>query len=103
MAGRLGGESDAKERRRIDRIARLTLGPVLVALGAAGFAGYVIFAAGPVTGAVGATIAVLVGTVLLVTGYTQTCPARSLLGVNTFRSKASDDAGATETPRRRAT
>ncbi|MFB6190200.1 MAG: DUF2892 domain-containing protein [Candidatus Nanohaloarchaea archaeon] len=60
-----------------DRLVRLALGVVLVAVSAAGFLEYV--ALSPVVaGVVG-----LVGVVLLATGYTRSCALYQVLGMST--------------------
>ncbi|PSQ16492.1 DUF2892 domain-containing protein [Halobacteriales archaeon QS_8_69_26] len=66
-----------------DRVARLVLGPVLVALGAASYLGYVF----PVDDAAGRTVAgvvVLSGLVFLATGAIQRCAFNRLTGTNTY-------------------
>lgn len=68
-----------------DRIGRLVIGAILVLVGAAGYAGMVRVAIGPVSQALAAVILVLIGLVLLVTGYTQQCPINRGLGINTLR------------------
>ncbi|MUV59239.1 DUF2892 domain-containing protein [Halogeometricum sp. CBA1124] len=77
-----------------DRIARLVVGPLLIAVGAAAFGGLFTIAAGTL-GLVVAGIALLVGAVLLATGITQKCPLNNVLGIDTFRGKAKKE---TETP-----
>jgi hypothetical protein len=67
-----------------DRIARFILGPLLVILAAAGFAGYVTVASG-LLGAAVLWAALLVGAVFLVTATTQKCPLNRVLGLDTFR------------------
>ena len=67
-----------------DRIVRMLVGVVALVSAVALFAGV-----GGVSGSVGTVVAPLilavVGAVLVVTGYTQTCPAYSLLGFRTLR------------------
>ncbi|MFW6316853.1 MAG: YgaP family membrane protein [Halorubrum sp.] len=70
-----------------DRIARLVVGAVLVAAGIAGYAGMVRVAAGPVPQALMAVLLALIGTILLVTGYTQRCPINGVFGVDTFKPR----------------
>jgi hypothetical protein len=67
-----------------DRIARFILGPLLVIVAAAGFAGYVTVASG-LLGAAVLWAALLVGAVFLVTATTQKCPLNRVLGLDTFR------------------
>jgi len=66
-----------------DRIGRFVVGAVLLVAGAIGYAGMVRVAVGPVPQALMALILVLIGAVLLVTGYTQKCPINGVLGMNT--------------------
>ena len=69
----------------LDRIARLVIGPILILVGVAGYAGLLVLAVGPLPQALTAVVAFLVGTILLVTGLSRTCPMNRLLGVNTNR------------------
>lgn len=72
----------------IDRTARLIVGPVLIVVGLAIYAG--LFAVG--TGAVAVwfpIVALILGAVLAVTGYTQKCPIWRALGVNTYKVRSS--------------
>ncbi|WP_128225151.1 YgaP family membrane protein [Halobacteriaceae archaeon SHR40] len=71
----------------IDRIARLVIGPILILAGVAGYAGLLVLAVGPLPQTLTAVIVFVVGTILLVTGLSQTCPMNRLLGVNTNREK----------------
>jgi hypothetical protein len=66
-----------------DRIGRFVVGAVLLVGGVAGYAGLLRIAVGPVPQALMALVLVLIGAVLLVTGYTQKCPINSVLGMNT--------------------
>jgi hypothetical protein len=68
-----------------DRIGRLVIGAVLLVAGVAGYAGLLRVAVGPVPQALLALVLVLLGTVLLVTGYTRKCPINRVLGLNTYR------------------
>ena len=61
----------------LDRIARITIGPVLVLAAVAAFTGSV--ALGAIVGAA----ALVAGASLLVTGTTRKCPANELAGVDT--------------------
>lgn len=67
-----------------DRIGRFVIGAVLVLAGVTGYVGLFRVAVGPVPQALAALILVLIGVVLLVTGYTQKCPINSGLGLNTY-------------------
>jgi hypothetical protein len=66
-----------------DRLGRLVIGALLVLAGIAGYAGLLGVAVGPIPQALGAVVLILIGAILVVTGYMQTCPINSLLGVNT--------------------
>jgi hypothetical protein len=70
-----------------DRLARLVIGPVLVLVGIAGYAGLLSLAVGPLPQALTSVIVFLIGTVLLVTGLVQKCPLNRLLKLNTYRQK----------------
>ena len=79
-----------------DRTARLVLGPILVLVGAAWFAGLGLPAAATTLALAGAAILALVGVVFAVTGYTQKCPLNSVLGMDTYRggdAETDSDAG----------
>jgi hypothetical protein len=69
----------------IDRVARLVIGPVLILVGIAGYAGLLTLAVGPLPQALTAVMVFLVGTILLVTGFVQKCPLNRVLGLNTHR------------------
>ncbi|MEF8883421.1 MAG: DUF2892 domain-containing protein [Halapricum sp.] len=66
-----------------DRLARIVLGVVALAVAIALFAGI-----GGISGAVGTVVGpvvlAVIGAVLVVTGYTQTCPAYRLIGIRTL-------------------
>jgi len=82
----------------IDRIARLVVGPILILSGIAGYAGMLALAVGPLSQALASVIAVLVGTILLITGLVQRCPLNRVIGLDTFRQKTppeSEDPSAT--------
>jgi hypothetical protein len=72
-----------------DRIGRFVIGGLLVVAGIAGYIGMLPVAVGPVPQALMALVLVLVGAVLLVTGYTQKCPINSAVGANTTKSRQS--------------
>lgn len=69
----------------IDRAARLLVGTILVLAGITGHAGVTPLAVGPVPQALAAVLLLILGAVLLVTGFTQKCVINRLLGVNTAR------------------
>ncbi|MFB6130334.1 MAG: DUF2892 domain-containing protein [Salinigranum sp.] len=71
-----------------DRIVRLVLGLLLVVVGVAGYAGLLALAVGPIPQALGSVIAFLVGAILLVTGYTETCLLYLPFGFSTRRADA---------------
>lgn len=68
-----------------DRAGRFIIGAILVLVGVVGYAGLVRLAVGPLSQALTALILVLIGVVLVVTGYTQKCPINSVLGMNTYK------------------
>lgn len=70
----------------LDRIARFVIGAILVLAGIAGYIGMIRVAMGPMPQALMALLLVVVGAILLVTGYTQKCPINSGIGVNTTES-----------------
>ena len=70
-----------------DRIGRLVIGAVLLVAGVAGYAGLLRVAVGPVPQALLALVLVLLGTVLLVTGYTRKCMINRVVGLNTYRPR----------------
>lgn len=70
-----------------DRLGRFLIGAVLVLVGVAGYAGLLRVAIGPMPQALMALILVLVGAILLVTGYTRKCPINSVIGMNTYESR----------------
>ncbi len=72
-----------------DRIARLTLGPILIIAVAAVFGGFVTLATG-LLGAALLWVGLVVGAVFLVTGTTQKCPLNSVIGLNTYRGDADE-------------
>ncbi|MEF8799569.1 MAG: DUF2892 domain-containing protein [Halolamina sp.] len=67
-----------------DRLGRFVIGAVLVIAGIAGYAGAFSVAVGPLPQALTALLLVVIGAVLLVTGYAQKCPINSVVGMNTF-------------------
>lgn len=71
-----------------DRTGRFIIGAILVLAGIVGYAGMVRLAVGPIPQALMSLILVLIGAILLVTGYMQKCPINSVLGMNTFRSRS---------------
>ncbi|MEF8807066.1 YgaP family membrane protein [Natronomonas sp.] len=70
-----------------DRIGRFVIGAALVIVGIVGYVGMLRVAAGPIPQALMSLILVLIGAILLVTGYIQKCPLNSVLGMNTFKSR----------------
>ncbi|MEF8775014.1 MAG: DUF2892 domain-containing protein [Haloarculaceae archaeon] len=78
-----------------DRIARFIVGPVLIIVGGAAFAGVIALAAGTL-GLVLATVAVLVGAVLTVTATTQKCPLNAVIGLNSFQEPSTDQSASDE-------
>jgi hypothetical protein len=79
----------------LDRILRLVLGPVLLVVSGAALLGLLVL--NPILAGVG----LVVGAVLTVTGLTQTCPANSLLGMNTFDrgERVEEESTAEQAPR----
>ena len=71
-----------------DRLGRFVIGSILVIAGIAGYAGMLRVAVGPLQQALTAVILVLIGAILLVTGFTQKCPINSALGVNTLNPRS---------------
>lgn len=68
-----------------DRIGRYVVGAILVIAAVAGYAGMLRLAVGPVPQTLAAVILLVVGAILLVTGYTQKCPINRALGISTLR------------------
>jgi len=83
-----GGDDMDKNVGGYDRIGRFVIGGVLLVAGIAGYAGMLRVAVGPLPQALLALILVLIGAILLVTGYSQKCPINSLLGLNTHESRS---------------
>lgn len=77
----------------LDRIVRLGLGSLLILVAVAGYAGITVLAVGPVPQALASVIVFLIGAVLVVTGLVQKCPLSRILGINTYRSTDSSEAG----------
>jgi uncharacterized membrane protein len=73
-----------------DRIARLVVGPLLILLGIAGYAGLLALAVGPLPQALTSVILFLVGVILLVTGVVQKCPINRIVGLDTYRLKETE-------------
>jgi hypothetical protein len=71
-----------------DRVGRLVIGGVLLVAGIAGYAGMLRVAVGPFPQGLLALVLVLIGAILLVTGYIQKCPIHSVLGMNTHESRS---------------
>ena len=70
---------------RYDRLGRLLIGAVLVVIAVAGYAGVIPLAVGPLSQALTAIVLLVVGAILLVTGYLQQCPIWAAVGINTLR------------------
>ncbi len=68
-----------------DRLVRLALGAVLLVAAAVVAAGVVSLGSGTVATVVVPLLLAVVGLVMLVTGYTQSCPAYALVGMRTLR------------------
>jgi len=71
-----------------DRIWRFVVGALLLVGGLVGYAGMVRVAVGPVPQALAALLLVLIGVILIVTGYTQRCVINSVLGMNTYEPRS---------------
>jgi hypothetical protein len=71
-----------------DRIGRFVVGAVLLIVGIVGYSGLVRVAVGPLPQALMALILVLIGVVLLVTGYTQKCIINRVLGMDTYNPRS---------------
>lgn len=69
-----------------DRIGRFVIGAILVLAGIVGYAGVMQVAVGPLPQALTSIVLVLIGAILLVTGYTRKCPINSAIGMNTYES-----------------
>ena len=68
-----------------ERPVRLVVGAILVLAGAGGYAGMVPLAALGIGQALAGVVLVVLGAILLVTGYVQWCPISQALGINTYR------------------
>ncbi|MFB6132804.1 MAG: DUF2892 domain-containing protein [Halanaeroarchaeum sp.] len=68
-----------------DRIGRFVIGAVLVLVGIVGYVGIVQVAVGPLPQALTSVVLVVIGAILLVTGYVHKCPINSVIGLNTYR------------------
>lgn len=71
-----------------DRNIRFVVGLLLIILGIIGYAGMLSLAIGPIPQALMSIVLVLIGVILLVTGYTQKCPLNSILGINTCNRRS---------------
>lgn len=63
----------------LDRNARFVIGALLVLAGVLIYLDYLAY------GVVAAVVAVVIGAILLVTGYAQKCPINQAAGINTLR------------------
>ena len=79
-----------------DRTARFVLGPILILVGVAAFAGLVTLAGGTL-GLVLAGAAVAVGAVLTTTATTQKCPLNAAIGMNTYKERPGSQSPPEET------
>ena len=68
-----------------DRLVRIVLGAVLLVVAILVGLGVVGIGSGTLATVGALLVLAVVGLVLLVTGYTQTCPAYRLLGIRTLR------------------
>lgn len=66
-----------------DRVVRLVVGSILIVVGLAGYAGFVGLAIGPLSQALAAVLAVLIGLVFTVTGLARFCLLYPIFGVDT--------------------
>ncbi|MDY6771496.1 MAG: DUF2892 domain-containing protein [Candidatus Nanohaloarchaea archaeon] len=66
-----------------DKEVRLGVGTVLLALGLAGYTGYIPVAVGPLPQALTSAILAIIGAVSIFTGVTQRCLLYRLIGRNT--------------------
>ena len=68
-----------------DRVMRLAVGTALVVVGAAGYAGLLLLAVGPLPQGLTSVVVFLIGIILIVTGALRTCPIYGVLSMNTYR------------------
>lgn len=80
-----GGSIMEKNVGGYDRIGRFVIGAILVLAGIVGYAGVIRVAVGPLPQALTSVVLVLIGAILLVTGYLQKCPINTLIGMNTYQ------------------
>ena len=69
----------------MDRIVRLVVGIVLIAVALAGFAEQFTYEIGPITTMIGSAVLAVVGLILVVTGGLQQCVLNDLLGIDTYQ------------------
>ncbi|ACV10617.1 conserved hypothetical protein [Halorhabdus utahensis DSM 12940] len=69
----------------MDRIVRLAVGIVLLAVALAGFAEQFTYEIGPITTMIGSAVLAVVGLILVVTGGLQQCVLNDLLGIDTYQ------------------
>lgn len=66
---------------------RLAVGTALVVVGAAGYAGLLMLAVGPLPQGLTSVAVFLIGIILIVTGALRMCPVYGPLGLSTFRTQ----------------
>lgn len=71
----------------LDRVARLVVGPVLLACGLAALGGRLTLGLDEMRQLVGGGIGVVLGVGFAVTGVTRRCPVNRALGVDTHRGR----------------
>ncbi|WP_275740882.1 DUF2892 domain-containing protein [Halorhabdus sp. SVX81] len=73
-----------KNSGRMDRIVRLVVAIVLLAVALAGFAELITYEIGPITTMIGSAVLAVLGLVLIVTGALRQCVINQVLGINTY-------------------
>ncbi|WEL17318.1 DUF2892 family protein [Halorhabdus sp. SVX81] len=68
----------------MDRIVRLVVAIVLLAVALAGFAELITYEIGPITTMIGSAVLAVLGLVLIVTGALRQCVINQVLGINTY-------------------
>jgi len=82
----------------LDRTVRIGLGALLVIVGIAGYAGFVVLAWIGIGQALASVIVFAIGAILLVTGLASTCLIYSVLGVDTRGAKEKEPEATAEKP-----